>query len=303
MYYTTSQATLQKPRPTVIIFAKPETGADKYSKTFYFTTNESNIIQNGLATYKEESMEIDHDTQRNIQSFVSNLTGADDTEIQKYIIEILSDNKFHDSINAKVNPETGEKPFSYKNLAVDVSSRLALYVLCRTMKPSVVVETGVASGISSSFILRALGKNAKGNLFSIDVPWQTVKQNWQLKPTDEVIRELPIETKSGWIIPDHLRNRWELTIGRSAEKLPLLLKQVGAVDIFFHDSEHTYENMVWEFNTIWPSLRKGGVMMAHNIDKHSAFADFEKTVGGTSFKLSGLNNDGREMFSGGKVKI
>jgi len=35
--------------------------------------------------------------------------------------------------------------------------------------------------------------------------------------------------------------------------------------------------MIWEFQTIWPNLRKGGIMMAHNIDKHSAFADFEKS--------------------------
>ena len=245
-------------------------------------------------------MEIGNGTQRNIQHFVGSLTAADDTEIQKYLSEILSDNKFHDSITAKGNTETGEKPFSYKMLAVDVSSRLALYVLCRTLKPSVVVETGVASGVSSSFILRALDKNAHGKLFSIDVPWQTVKPNWQGNAGDPEIIEQPIETKSGWIIPDDLRNRWVLTLGRSSEKLPRLLKKVGQVDVFFHDSQHTYENMIWEFQTIWPSMRKGGVMVAHNIDKHTAFTDFEKSVGGTSFRLSGLNNDGRQMFSGGK---
>ena len=247
-------------------------------------------------------MEIDNDTQRIIQNFIRSLTGADDAEIQNYIFEVLSDNKFHDSIAAKVNLGTGEKPFSYKMLAVDVSSRLALYVLCRTLKPSVVVETGVASGMSSSFILRALDKNTHGKLFSIDVPWHTVKQNWQTHPTDIEIIEQPIETQSGWIIPDFLRDRWELTLGRSSKKLPLLLKQVGQVDVFFHDSEHSYENMSWEFQTIWQSLRKGGVLMAHNIDIHTAFADFERKAGGNSFKLSGLNNDGQMMFSGGKVK-
>ena len=247
-------------------------------------------------------MEIDNDTQRIIQDFIRSLTRADDAEIKNYIFEILSDNNFHDSIAARGNLGTGEKPFSYKILAVDVSSRLALYVLCRTLKPTVVIETGVASGVSSSFILRAMEKNDHGKLFSIDVPWHTVKQNWQNHSTDIELTEQPIETRSGWIIPDYLRDRWELTIGKSSEKLPLILKQVGQVDVFFHDSEHSYENMFWEFQTIWPSLRKGGVMMAHNIDSHTAFADFERKVGGNSFRLSGLNNNGHLMFSGGKVK-
>jgi predicted O-methyltransferase YrrM len=229
-------------------------------------------------------VELDRNTQLNIQNFVKSLTKADEAEIQNYIYEIQEDHKFHDSIAAKANTGSGEKPFSFRMLAVDVSSRTALYVLCRTLKPNVVVETGVASGMSSSFILRALDKNAKGKLYSIDVPWHTV------------------ETKSGWIIPDRLRDRWDLTLGKTSEKLPPLLEKIAPVDVFFHDSAHTYENMVWEFQTIWPNLRKGGVMMAHNINKHSAFADFEKSVGGTSFKLSGLNNDGREMFSGGKAK-
>ena len=247
-------------------------------------------------------MELDRNTQLNIQNFVRSLTNADEAEIQKYIYEIMEDNKFHDSIAAKANSGSGDKPFSFRMLAVDVSSRTALYVLCRTLKPEVVVETGVASGMSSSFILRALDKNAKGKLHSIDVPWHTVKQIWQRNPADEPIHEQPIETKSGWIIPERLKERWDLTLGKTSEKLPALLKKIAPVDIFFHDSAHVYENMIWEFQTIWPNLRKGGIMMAHNIDKHCAFADFEKSVGGTSYRLSGLNNDGREMFSGGKAK-
>jgi predicted O-methyltransferase YrrM len=247
-------------------------------------------------------VELDRNTQLNIQNFVRSLTNADEAEIQKYIYEIMEDNKFHDSIAAKANSGSGDKPFSFRMLAVDVSSRTALYVLCRTLKPDVVVETGVASGMSSAFILRALDKNAKGKLHSIDVPWHTVKQIWQRNPADEPIHEQPIETKSGWIIPERLKERWDLTLGKTSEKLPALLKKIAPVDIFFHDSAHVYENMIWEFQTIWPNLRKGGIMMAHNIDKHSAFADFEKSVGGTSYRLSGLNNDGREMFSGGKAK-
>jgi predicted O-methyltransferase YrrM len=99
-----------------------------------------------------------------------------------------------------------------------------------------------------------------------------------------------------------LRDRWELTLGRSSDKLPALLKTLGPIDIFFHDSEHTYDNMVWEFQTVWPGLKPGGKLLAHNVDKNTAFADFEQTVGGESFKLAGYNNDNHLVVTGGKVK-
>ena len=227
-------------------------------------------------------MEISNETRGNIQDFINSLTKANGSEINNYISEILSDNKFNNSIARKGYFGTDEKPFSFQ-MAVDISSRLALYVLCRIMKPTVVVETGVASGMSSSYILRALDKNAHGKLFSIDIPWYTVAHNWKKYFAGKDIKTYPIETQSGWIIPDYLKDRWELTLGMTSEKLPPLLSKVGPVDIFFHDSEHSYENMSWEFQTIWPSLKTGGMLVAHNVDKNNAFPDFEAVVGGKSF--------------------
>ena len=245
-------------------------------------------------------MKIEKELRANILTFVKNLTGADEAEIKKYITEIISDKKLENSLATKSNFGDGEKPFSYK-IAVDMASRLALYVLCRAMKPDVVVETGVASGTSSSYILRGLDRNAQGKLYSIDVPWYTVTQNWKGAFVDGV-KTNPIEMQSGWIIPDYLRDRWELTMGLTSEKLPALLKKTGKVDLFFHDSEHSYENMAREFKTIWPGLRKKGVMLVHNVEKTPAFAEFEEKVGGESFRLSGLNNDGKVMIIGGKTK-
>ena len=246
-------------------------------------------------------MEVDQEMLGKLQDFIKSLTKTDDRDIKLYISEILSDNKFNDSIAKKADFGTGEKPFSYQ-IAVDMASRLALYVLCRAKKPAVVVETGVGSGTSSSFILCALDKNGRGKLFSIDVPWYTVTHNWKDHFVNNEIKPHPFETQSGWIIPDYLIGRWELSIGMSNEKLPPLLKNTGLVDVFFHDSEHSYENMSWEFRTIWPGLKKNGVMLVHNVDNNNAFAEFEQNVGGHSFKLSGLNNDGHLMTIGGKTK-
>jgi predicted O-methyltransferase YrrM len=247
-------------------------------------------------------METNEEIQGRIQSFVKSLTKAGDAEIQHYISEILSDKRFHSTIARKGDDGSGKKPFSLKILASDTSSCLALYTLCRVLKPTVVVETGVASGVSSSYILRALDNNDHGKLFSIDVPWYTVTHNWKADFTDEDIKIHPIEKQSGWIIPKSLKGRWELLMGRTSDRLSDLLNKVGSVDVFFHDSEHSYENMSWEFRTLWPSLRKGGILIAHNIDVNDAFPDFERIVGGESFHLIGINNDGRLITIGAKVK-
>jgi hypothetical protein len=45
-----------------------------------------------------------------------------------------------------------------------------LYVATRALKPSNIVETGVAAGLSSACILAALEKNGQGRLYSIDLP-------------------------------------------------------------------------------------------------------------------------------------
>jgi hypothetical protein len=46
----------------------------------------------------------------------------------------------------------------------------ALYVICRVAKPVRIVETRVASGLSTTYDLEALEKNGQGELYSIDMP-------------------------------------------------------------------------------------------------------------------------------------
>ncbi len=237
-------------------------------------------------------MEIDKEMHGRIQGFIKGLTKASDGEIQQYVSEILSDKEFHDSIAKKRNAGSGRKYFSLM-LAIDVVSRLVLYSLCRKLKPSVIVETGVASGMSSAYILRALDKNNHGELFSIDVPWHTVTENWKPHFSDEDMTTRPIEKQSGWIIPDYLRDRWQLFLGKSSENLPPLLKKIEAMDVFLHDSEHTYETMLWEFQTAWPNLRAGGMLIAHNVDSNDAFSDFGQSVGGESILLTGMHKGKR----------
>lgn len=53
-----------------------------------------------------------------------------------------------------------------------------------------------------------------------------------------------------------------------------LLAEIGKVDIFLHDSEHTYDNMMFEYATAWDYLPKGGLLLSHDISWNNAGRDF-----------------------------
>lgn len=199
-------------------------------------------------------MMMDNRSQRAAETFVMNLTGTDAAEIQGYFTEIRLNQKFHNRIEEN-RSVSGRRRNSSWDFGIGTTLGMVLYTICRRQKPDIVVETGVASGVSSSYILCAMEQNKQGQLYSIDLPW------WQ-------------ESQSGWIVPDYLRDRWHLILGDSSEKLEPLLKKGGEIDIFLHDSEHSYQNMIWEFQTAWKYLKKGGLLLSHNIDTNDAFSDF-----------------------------
>jgi predicted O-methyltransferase YrrM len=119
------------------------------------------------------------------------------------------------------------------------------------------METGVAYGVTSAYMLQALEDNAFGRLVSIDLP-----------PLSRKARQWV-----GTLVPDHLRHRWNLHIGSAQKLLPKLLRQEGKLDMFVHDSLHTYAHMQWEFATIWKALQPGGVLIADDISGNRAFEE------------------------------
>src|SRR5690606_25599161 len=121
----------------------------------------------------------------------------------------------------------------------------------RALRPRVVVETGVFDGFSTAFILKALRDNRRGELYSIDLPARAAVP----ASTDRMVLDtLPSGHDPGWIIPDELRRRWSLRCGTSAALLCDWLAELGQIDMFFHDSQHTRDNMMWEFDTAWRAL-------------------------------------------------
>jgi predicted O-methyltransferase YrrM len=132
-----------------------------------------------------------------------------------------------------------------------------LYGLTRWVRPTVIVESGGYIGMSSAFILKALadGKLAAAKLYSI---------------------ELSQECEQGALIPDELRSasagfvpmRGKVEDFLKGDRLPSL------IDMFLHDSSHSYRHMLWEFRQFWPRLRDGGLLVSHDVQMNAAFPEF-----------------------------
>jgi len=52
------------------------------------------------------------------------------------------------------------------------------------------------------------------------------------------------------------------------------MEKLGFVDVFFHDSEHSYECQMFEFSQVWSGLTEGGLIFSHDIHGSDAFFHF-----------------------------
>ena len=119
---------------------------------------------------------------------------------------------------------------SFFNSNYDLGEKLAFlsYSLIRIAKPRLVVETGVAAGISSTLILSALSKNNYGTLSSFD-----------------------ITNKVGELIPNDLRKLWTLKVLNGLnlkDKLRREMMEIKHDFIFLHDSDHALKWQEFELS-------------------------------------------------------
>lgn len=151
------------------------------------------------------------------------------------------------------------------------------YAITRKEEPSRVVETGVCNGLSTLSILLALRENGVGSLYSIDYPFRA---NESLKEFQEETFDdyggaaIPSDKDPGWIIPDELRSDWELILGKSQRELPKLVTELGGIDLFIHDSEHSHPCMMFEYELAYEFLEENGVILSDDIGWNDAFQIF-----------------------------
>lgn len=171
-------------------------------------------------------------------------------------------------------------PGTYFPGSVTIEDARFLYYLVRLVKPKAMIQTGVSNGVSCAFITLAMKHNANGGkLYAIDLPHI-------YDPSDDDFHQdtlygvlIPNGRNSGWLVPDGLAHAFECWAGDAKELLPKMLKTVGAIDVFYHDSDHTYDHMWFEFDAALPYLPPHGLIIADDIAWSTVTWDFAQKIG------------------------
>ena len=146
---------------------------------------------------------------------------------------------------------------------MELSCGRLLYAFVRLSCPEVVVETGVANGASTTYILHALNANGGGELHSLDLP-----------TTSDGKTFVVAGKKPGWLVPKPLHGMWSLTLGDTRHHLAPMLEGISTPQIFIHDSEHTYETMLFEYELGWDVLAEGGWLLSDDVEMNRAFDEW-----------------------------
>jgi predicted O-methyltransferase YrrM len=166
-----------------------------------------------------------------------------------------------------------------------------LYGLTRWARPMVLVESGGFIGMSSAFILKGLAdeKLASAKLYSI---------------------ELSQDCEQGALIPEELRcSRGFMPMRGRVEDFLKGDQLPRSIDMFLHDSSHSYKHMLWEFRQFWPRLRDGGLLVSHDVQMNAAFPEFitktyahEKKTGRRDSERTSHHEWGRWGYIGFAIK-
>lgn len=162
----------------------------------------------------------------------------------------------YDEIRNEVEMRYTEVPTHYqRNLAIGRKSSLLIYQLVRLTRPAVIVETGVANGESSYFLLKALSNNNHGILHSID-----------------------ISSDVGDLLEAKDKTRWRLEVldaHRTHESFEKVIDQIGQVDLFIHDSgNHNYSLQMFEYTAVLRKMAPHSLLASDDVDDSYAFLDF-----------------------------
>lgn len=201
------------------------------------------------------------------EKFLARITASSPRQIRGYLDEPVSTPAFAEHLRGA---DQQFRALSVESADLFAKKILNQYAAVRALAPDCIVETGVANGVSSSYLLLALRKNERGRLHSIGLP-------------DPVF--LPPGRDPGWLVPQWLRAPWQVHLGDAREILPGLLTQLGNIDIFIHDSLHTYDHMTWEFETAYPRLRSGGLLFSDDALWNNSFYDFARKVGAPEARI------------------
>lgn len=153
---------------------------------------------------------------------------------------------------AEISGTVDRVGLSTPGFGTGAASLSVLYAVVRALEPEVMLETGVADGLSTAVILAAMNASGVGALHSVDI-----------SPDVGRVAKAAGDT-----------TRWRLHVHRhlrGEQDMRALLRQLGTVDVYYHDSGHSWLWQTFEYETVVPHVR--ALVLSDDIDASWAFAE------------------------------
>ena len=172
---------------------------------------------------------------------------------------------------------------------VNLDDALFLYWLVRQVKPRTIVQTRVCNGLSTAFMMLGLAKNGpEGRLQVIDLPPVFDAQDPAWRIAGKVYGfVIPQGRTSGWLVPDAYRERLDVWNGDAKDLLPRMVEEIDTIDFFYHDSDHSYNHMMFEFQQAKRKLNRGGLVVGDDVSWNASLWDFADEFGVPSYNFRG----------------
>ena len=195
-------------------------------------------------TYELDSLNRDQ-----LAWFVAAVSGADVKQVRAWMQELEDDRGLFDHLTDRLSsgPRRGISPKEPR-----WARRLGWYALVRAKQPDCIIETGTHLGLGSCAIAAALLRNGHGRLTTID-----------------------IDPEAGYLIG----GPWAEVIDRRTGDSTEVLAGAEGVDMFLHDSLHTYDYETRELAAVESRLRDDAIILSDNAHDSSALSDWAERTG------------------------
>jgi hypothetical protein len=181
--------------------------------------------------------------------FVSAVSGAAIGQVRAWTQELEDDNHLFDHVATRLSTNPRRRISAHEP---HWARRFGWYALVRAAQPDHIVETGTHLGLGSCAIAAALLRNGHGRLTTID-----------------------IDPQAGHLLGEPWSNVVDRRTGSSID----ILAELEDVDMFLHDSLHTYDYETKELAAVEPNLRVGAIILSDNAHDSSALSDWAEQTG------------------------
>jgi len=185
-------------------------------------------------------------------SMVALATGRSYEETANYFAELKNDQELAAHFALKISGNPGLQELYGQKMKY--RARIGWYAVCRALKPKVVIETGIATGIGSCIVAAALKKN-------------------ESEGYPGYYYGLEINETQGYFFDSSFKKYGEIVWGDSVQSLKNFSLPI---DLLITDSSHTAAHEEEEYRAMASKLSPQAIVIANNAHNRSTLLNFAR---------------------------